>query len=110
MMLNILTLLFSFSSLCKQCGTSGISEVLTAFFYSHLAKEHLWPIFNTFLDKMFYVLSSVFNFFQKINAIIHGTPCKTVNAINITDGKVGLWEKVRRNMDKSRMFTPDNSR
>lgn len=53
--------------------SSGISEVLTAFFFSHLAKAHLWPIFNTFLEEMFYVLSRIFNFFQKINAIMHGT-------------------------------------
>lgn len=87
---NILILLFSFSNLCKQCGTSGISKVLTAFFYRHLAKAHLWPIFNIFLDKMFYLLSRVFNFFKTINAVIHVTARKTVHAINVTDGKVGL--------------------
>ena len=52
---------------------SGISEVLTPFFFSHFARAHLWPIFNMFLGEVFYVLSRIFYFFQKINAIIHET-------------------------------------
>lgn len=75
--------------------------MLTTFFFSHLAKAHLWPIFNTVLGEMSYVFSLYFQsiFLSKINAIIHATVL-VKEFIHLSDGNLGLGRALGENMYK----------
>lgn len=73
--------------------------MLTTFFFSHLAKAHLWPIFNTVLVS--YVFSLYFQsiFLSKINAIIHATVL-VKEFIHLSDGNLELGRALGENMYK----------